>query len=522
MSVVRVRDLPRVALGPPSTRRLTVAHALDDFADSAINLSMVGSLFFSVSFDASRERILVYLVLTALPLALVAPVVGPVLDRSRLGHRSLLAGTHVVRAALSLALAASLGSLRFYPLVFGVLLSRKAYALARTALLARLVTDEAELVAASGHLARTGTVAGGAGILAASALLAVTSVELLPLVGAAGYVAAAVVSSSIRVPRRSGTGEAVSDAPAAVPETVRAASVAVAALHAAAGALTFLLALAIKRGGGDVWVSGTALVAAGAGGFVGTAVAGRVHRRLTPDRVIVLCLLGPGAVALAGVLSIGQLGILVIATGLGMGASVAARSMDVLYGRVHEGVRASVISRSELRFQVANVAGASLAVLVAPGPRVGFGAVGIVLLTAAAIFASNRQLSLRLEAGRLISGERLLTGESALGDDLLDEAEYALARHRPRVAMALAALAARIAEGTRLGGPSADVNAVLDGLAAGSPPADGDDRIRARRAIDEARRALHALGTNTTGGDSVNPAARTSPSPPDHEPPATR
>ena len=44
-------------VGPQSIRRLTVMHAVDDVADSLITLSLIGSLFFSVSLEASRSRI---------------------------------------------------------------------------------------------------------------------------------------------------------------------------------------------------------------------------------------------------------------------------------------------------------------------------------------------------------------------------------------------------------------------------------------------------------------------------------
>ena len=73
----------RMVIGPPAIRRLTYTHAVDDFADSLITLSLIGSLFFSVSLEASRSRILLYLLLTAAPLAIVAQVVGPALDRIR-------------------------------------------------------------------------------------------------------------------------------------------------------------------------------------------------------------------------------------------------------------------------------------------------------------------------------------------------------------------------------------------------------------------------------------------------------
>jgi hypothetical protein len=436
---------------------------LDNFADAMVNLSMVGSLFFSVSFDASRERILLYLVLTAVPLALVVPIISPILDASRVGNRTLLAGTQFARAALSIALAGSLGSLAFYPLVFGVLLSRKVYALTKTALMASLVDNEIELVTASGYIARAGTIFGGLGTAVAGALLSLVGVSVLPVVAAVGFATAAVASLTTPISRlRSHPHHRPSTV--AVPIEVEGASTAVAALRAGAGALTFLLALAIKRGGGDVWVFATALVAAGVGSFAGTFVAGRAHRRLSPDRVIALCLLVPGLVALAGVLSVGRLGILVIATGLGLGGSVASRSMEVLYGRLQGRLRSRAISYSELRFQLANVAGASLAVLFAPSPRVGFGVVGVVLVAVAGAYAASRKLSLRRLTGHLISGDRQLTGDDIADLDLFAEAKLASKGSRPGTAIVLAAGAARIADIANQSDKLTDVNAVIDSL----------------------------------------------------------
>ena len=89
--------------GPRAIRRLTLTHAVDNFADSLITLSLIGSLFFSVSLEASRTRILLYLLLTAAPLAIVAQVVGPALDRIRAGSRFVLISSHLARASLRLA-----------------------------------------------------------------------------------------------------------------------------------------------------------------------------------------------------------------------------------------------------------------------------------------------------------------------------------------------------------------------------------------------------------------------------------
>ena len=80
-------------MGHPAVRRLTLAHALDDLADGLINISLLGSLFFSVSLEASRDRILLYLVLTVAPLAVVVPAIGPLLERTEAGYRATLVGS---------------------------------------------------------------------------------------------------------------------------------------------------------------------------------------------------------------------------------------------------------------------------------------------------------------------------------------------------------------------------------------------------------------------------------------------
>ena len=189
-------------VGPASIRRLTIAHAVDDFGDSLITLSLIGSLFFSVSLEASRSRILLYLLLTALPLAIVAQVVGPALDRIRAGSRLVIVSSHLARALFALLLSSSLLSLAFYPLVFGILLSRKAYGLAKTAMVAQLAPERAELVAASGHLARTGTIAGGVGTAVGGGLIAAVGVSWLPGAAAVVFVVAAVLAGRIpRAPR---------------------------------------------------------------------------------------------------------------------------------------------------------------------------------------------------------------------------------------------------------------------------------------------------------------------------------
>jgi predicted MFS family arabinose efflux permease len=449
-------------VGHPATRRLAIAHAFDDFADSLITLSLVGSLFFSVSLEASRGRILLYLLLTAAPLAVVAPVIGPVLDRMRVGYRVIVIGSHLARAVFALLLASSLLSVAFYPLVFGILLSRKAYDVAKTAMVAHLVPDRAELVAASGHLARTGTIAAGCGTAAGGALIAAFGVKWLPLAAAAGFVAAATLAS--RIPATSVDSPLHSAVVRAqTPVDVRRATVAVAGIRAAAGALTFLLALTIKRGGGDKWIFVAALVAAGVGTFLGTMVSSRLHRSFSPDWVLALTLLVPGFVSAFGVLTIGSLSIVAIALAIGLGGSVASREMDALYGRVPRLVRGRVIARAEVVFQIANVSGAAIAVLAYPGPRVGFAIVAAVLTVGGLVYASQLRLSLRQEAGMWLLGQRPGGAVEALPAALVAGAMRYAEQGEHSLAVAVAETAVRVLD-TRSAAPAESV--ALDNWAA--------------------------------------------------------
>ena len=230
------------------------------------------------------------------------------------------------------------------------------------------------------------------------------------------------------------------------PLEVRRAAPAVATIRAAEGALTFLLALSIKRGGGDQWIFIAALLAAGVGTFVGTMVSSRLSRTFSTDGILVLTLLVPGVMSAFGLSTIGGVSIVAIALAIGLGGSVAARAMDGLYGDVPHLMRGRVISRNELVFQLANVAGAALAVLVYPGPRIGFAAVSVFLILAGLSYASEMRLSLRHEAGRFLLGQRPLLVTEGLPLALLAEAMRYAERGDHYVAVVVADSAVRVVD----------------------------------------------------------------------------
>src|SRR5688500_5823441 len=81
---------PSVDLAPSPFARLALAHALAMGGDALATMALAGSLFFDISPGAARGRVILSLVLTMAPFAVVGPLLGPVLDRLPGGRRLML------------------------------------------------------------------------------------------------------------------------------------------------------------------------------------------------------------------------------------------------------------------------------------------------------------------------------------------------------------------------------------------------------------------------------------------------
>jgi hypothetical protein len=429
--------------GPRFARRLLVVHAVDDIGDALVNLSLVGSLFISVSFDASRERILLYLILTTLPLAVIAPAMGTFLGRSSAGFRVVIVGSEFVRVALAITMASSLNSVALYPLMFGVLLSRKGYGLAKTTLLSTLAPDQHALVQASGHLARVGQLTQGVGTSAGAVLYVTVGPSSLLLLASVMYVCSGFIAFRLPDPQLDlgPTGRGQSD----VPVDVMWPIVALATLRTASGALTYLLAFAIKRGGGQAWFFGAGLVATGVGAFIGTLAAAPLLRRVEPIPLMSGLLFMPAIVTGLTVVSVGNAGVIVTAASIGLANSIATRTIDVVRSRAPDLARGRLVARSELQFQIAGLLGAVLAVWFTPVPRIGFAAVSLLLFAFAILFTSRARSGVRTLLARLLVGEQSPMVAASLPAALLAESRRLSVLGASRMAITVADTAVRAA-----------------------------------------------------------------------------
>src|SRR5919107_5110752 len=160
--------------------RLAWAHAVSTLGDALVAVALAGTLFFAVPVAAARPRVALYLLLTVAPFAVVAPLLGRLLDGRSGAGRLALAAAMALRAALAALAVARTQSLLLYPLAFGLLVCSRAHGISRTAMVPELLgpqepgelepgppagRDQRDLVAVNGRMARVAALGGTAGAL---------------------------------------------------------------------------------------------------------------------------------------------------------------------------------------------------------------------------------------------------------------------------------------------------------------------------------------------------------------------
>src|SRR6478752_1977670 len=158
--------------GDSGLSRLIELHAFNAAGDAAVAISLAGTLFFQVPTGEARGQVALFLGLTMLPFAIVAPLIGPFLDRFSHGRRWAIGATMAVRGFLVWVLATAVvdESKWMFPAALGVLVASKAYGVTRAAAVPRLLPHEFTLVKANGRVSLAGVV--GAGLSAPLAILA--------------------------------------------------------------------------------------------------------------------------------------------------------------------------------------------------------------------------------------------------------------------------------------------------------------------------------------------------------------
>jgi len=138
---------------PSNFVHLARVHALQTSGNAAIAVALANSLFFAIDPQAARGRILLYLLLSMAPFTLVAPLIGPAIDRIRSGHRLVIIGLLFGLGLASFGMIGNVQSLLIFPLAFAILVFGKGYAVAKAAIVPVTAETKTELVSCNSRLA---------------------------------------------------------------------------------------------------------------------------------------------------------------------------------------------------------------------------------------------------------------------------------------------------------------------------------------------------------------------------------
>jgi predicted MFS family arabinose efflux permease len=442
----------RWAFGSPPLSRQVETHALVGAAEAFFAVSLAGSIFFNVSLDAARPRVILYLLLTMAPFAILAPLIGPVIDRVTGGLRLVMAVTCIGRAVLCLLLARDLRTLLLYPEAFGVLVLGKTYSVARNAFVPRLVDHPDELVAANARLARVSMVGSSAGGAIAAGLFALTSAVAVLWVGALIYAVAMVAALRLPKPDHRPASRTWTEFEELHAPRLVMAAVAMSVLKAAVGFLLFLLGFALRRASEPAWLYGVVFAASGIGGLAGTFVAPRLRQRISEERMLAGALGVPAAVAVAAAVAPNRFSILAVAFAIGLGSTIGRQSFDSLVQRdAPDADRGRAFARFETGFQLAWVIGALLPVVARPPTWLGILVLGLLLAAGCVVYVVGVRSAARRRAEPLAVPMLVAAPtEQSMSIELLHVAEGFLAEQRYALAVVEAALAVDLCvEGTR-------------------------------------------------------------------------
>ncbi|QZH60966.1 MFS transporter [Mycolicibacterium farcinogenes] len=384
--------------------------------DAAMAVALANTLFFAAASGESKGKVALYLLITIAPFAVIAPLIGPALDRLQHGRRIALAASFALRTGLIVVLIAnydgatgSYPSWVLYPCALGMMVLSKSFSVLRSAVTPRVLPPSIDLVRVNSRLTTFGLLGGtvvGGGIAAGAEYL--FNVAQLP--GALYVVVAVSVAGavlSMRIPKwvevtegevpttlsyhgQSAPGEMRRHPGKPKSERQPLGRNTITALwgnctiKVMVGFLFLYPAFVAKSHDASGWeqllILGLIGAAAGIGNFGGNIAAARLKLG-HPAQLVVRAAAAVTVVALVTALT----GNLLVAAGATLvtsaASAIAKASLDAsLQDDLPEASRASAFGRSESVLQLAWVAGGATGVLIYTDLTVGFTTITAVLI----------------------------------------------------------------------------------------------------------------------------------------------
>jgi MFS family permease len=410
--------------------------AVSSAGDAFIAVALAGTLFFHASLNSARGQVALYLLVTMAPFAVLAPLIGPMLDRLRTGRRYILAGTLLGRGLLCWGMAGAVlhkDPLTLLPSAFAVLVLSKAYGITRSAVTPRLLPAEITLVTANARCGLASLMAAAAAAPVAAGIGVMVHVGWVLRAGTLVFLVGTALSlrlpdhvdaaASVDVAPGMAAGAAPGAAPGAgagaVPEVtppngragqkrppgagrktltlgrvgpvVGEAMRANAAVRAFSGFMVMFLAFLLRsdhfHGVSQNVALGALVIAATVGGLAGTAT-GSAARSRVPHLIMFGTIAASIIVTAVCAWFFGLFAALLVALVAAFGQALAKLSLDSIVQReIGEEIRSSTFAVSETLHQLSWVAGGLLGVLLSITASGTVGLTVAALALGAALFA---------------------------------------------------------------------------------------------------------------------------------------
>ena len=366
-------------------------HSLIACGEAAFAIALADSLFLSISPDAARSRVLLFLAMSLAPFAIVAPFIGPVIDRIPGGRRITVFIVAFLRCITVVLMITRLDSNSLFALAFISLVLARTYSVSKTAIVPTLVKNDDELVSANSKLGLLSGVMGFIAAIPAGVLQLVDSRATLvmsaTMFGLAGL-------ASLRLPRHVATTPNEAEK-IEIEELrglqVRSIAFSMMLLRGMIGFLFFHVAFWLRdERAGTAWF-GLALGLSSLAIMIGNLIAPLLRRQMSERSMMLFVFLVIGLIGIyAGVVGGITAGIILISVTNGMGSIGRLAFESVVQREAPDANRARAFVRFETLNQLAWVGLGLVAVILNLPGAIGFAVVGVACLTGSVYFFINR------------------------------------------------------------------------------------------------------------------------------------
>jgi len=421
--------------------RLAAVQSIFSIGTTLVTISLAGTLFFTITPEAAKHKVVLYLLLTIAPFAIVGPALSPMLDRGTYARRTSIAIASVGSGVLAYLMAGNINGLLLFPEAFGLLVLSKLYLVTKAAIVPSMTETDDDLASANAKLAVLASLAGfvaspvAVGLLQIGApwvlrvafvvfLLSGVAALRLPKTASARLEKTPSTTADGRpvlgppVPDKSrspqGAGRPLYERPTPsnperrvrinaalerqrlglpvfVPEVVLALT-AMSVIRGAIGFLTFFLAFALKSLHAATWWYGLLLLTSAIGSLLGSMLVPTLRRYMSEQQLILYSLVLSSVAGIA-VAVVGSLWVQPLLTfAVGLATTSAKPSFDsIAQHYVPPALLGRAFARFETQLQLVWVLGSLLAVVVGFQLRAGDVLIGVTCAVAAGFNVSMRR-----------------------------------------------------------------------------------------------------------------------------------